>query len=349
MPKQSNNDFEHFKKQFSAEYTSGLRTYLAEGGEDLLRQAYELGRVALSSGLGILDLVEIHHQALKTILPRSSRSEIYPRVNFATVFLEECLSSFEITHRGYRDAVEAMRRVTSFASLASHEVKAPLTSIISSASMLQELLKPDRQSPQDKLLANILKGAAILKSHTDDLLDIAGFYSGKLTVRMRSVDLVDFLRQSYEHLKPEVYCRGMQFNLDIPPTLPVVEVDPDRLGQVITNLVQNAVKYAADGGCIDLGASATGSVLIIGVRDYGKGIGPGQPMPMLTPGRLSGSVGEAAGGRGLGLILCKQIVEAHHGQIILESKPGRGSLIQVLLPLAKQSQEMRDKIESIDR
>src|SRR5260370_41029357 len=116
-----------------------MKTYRARGGEDALQQAYEFGRSAVFAGLGILDVAEIHHRAISAILLNRPPEEMAQGVKNAMIFFEESVSPFEITHRGYREAVDTIQRVINFAFMATHEIKAPLTSILSSAGILQEI------------------------------------------------------------------------------------------------------------------------------------------------------------------------------------------------------------------
>ncbi len=327
--------FQKSMKQLAFAYTSALEIYLTESGEDALRQAYELGREAVRSNLGILDMAELHHQAVKTALRNVPPNQVDQQTKNAMTFFEESLSPFEFTHRGYRDAVEIMRRVANFAFIATHEIKAPLTSILSSASMLNEILDADQYSTQGRLLANILNGVTILKSRADDMMDMAGLYAGALSVHVKPVDVQDFLCQVFERLEPEVQLQGMKLDLHVAKSLPEVKFDPERVEQVITNLVQNAVKYAAEGGQIELKASIRDDSLVIVVGDRGKGL-PLYEQKMLIA--ASGSVGrnDHAQGTGLGLMLCEQIVEAHNGTLKLISRQGQGSIFEVQLPLVSQ-------------
>jgi signal transduction histidine kinase len=326
-----NPDSEHPIDEAATAYETTLRAYLSGNAEEGLRQAYELGRAAILRNLGVLDVVELHYQALKAMLPEAPSAEITQQIRAAMIFLEESLSPFEITHRGYRDAVELVRHVTSFTSIACHEVKAPLTSILASAGMLQEILQADQNSSENKLLMNVLSGAAILKARTDDMMDIAGLYSGSLSIRVEPVHIVDFLRRVRDHLEPEVLRRGMKLNLDVSKKIPVVEIDPDRIEQVITNLVQNACKYAAEGGRVDLSATIGGTHVIIGVRDYGGGLPHFRPPDRAITDAPTRSDSQAHG-TGLGLILCRQLAEAHRGKSVVSSEPGTGSIFQLWLP-----------------
>ncbi len=166
-------------------YAKALRKYLSGGGEEDLTVAYSLGRLALTEGIGVLDMVLLHHNVLTEIWSDDEATEVKPaEVAKAAVFLNEALSCFEITHQGFREATAVMNRVISFATVLCHELRTPLTSILTSAGMLQELLRADPGSPETKLLDNVLTSAKILKARTDDLVDIVGFQSGTLTLKI---------------------------------------------------------------------------------------------------------------------------------------------------------------------
>ncbi len=322
----------HTRNALTSEYASALENYLAGGGEQALQQAYELGRSAIYSELGIIDMAEVYHQAMLTVLRDTKPGAMDKQMKKAMIFFEESLSPFEFTHRGYQDAVGSMRRVANFAFMACHEVKAPLTAILSSASMLEEMMEADPGGLQSRLLANILSGVEILKSRAEDLLDAAGLYSGALTLRICRVHVQDFLPELFERLEPEVKSRGMRFDLRVAEILPEVEMDPDRIEQVITNLVQNAVKYASEGRWIELRAATRRDRLVITVRDRGEGL-PLYEQKILLSAHLPMGRDDQAHGTGLGLIICRQIIEAHHGKIKLISKPGRGSVFELHLPV----------------
>jgi two-component system sensor histidine kinase ResE len=266
----------------------------------------------------------------------------------ALIFLEESLSPYEITHRGYQDAVELKHHITRFTSVACHEVKAPLTSILSSAGMLQELLEAEQGTAEHRLFTNLLKGVEILKSRTDDMMDIAGLYSGTLSIRIRPVNIAIFMRQVYSHLELEARWKGLELHLHLDKNLSYAEFDPDRIEQVITNLVQNAIKYASDGGSIDLAASAQENTLIIEIRDYGNGVSLGEHlMEVLSDRRITRD--SQAHGTGLGLILCRELIEAHRGRISVSSIPGNGHIFQLCLPFTQDHRNVEGVSESTYR
>jgi signal transduction histidine kinase len=314
-------------------YASALKAYLSGSGELALLHAYELGRQALAQGVGIIEMAEQHHRAMKSILLDTPQDRIAQVVRQAAMFYEESLAPFEIAHRSFRDATENSQRFIHLSSMAFHELKSSATSILASAGMLEELLYADRRDPVSRLLANLLKGSSILKLHTDDLMNIIGFYTGAIPIRVQPLDMTAFLHQVYEYLQPEVIQHHLLFFLDISPDLPLTEGDPDRLQQVLANLIQNAVKYAGEGTSIELAGHAEQDCLVIEVRDDGKGVTAEDGAVIFQMYRRVSHDSQHIPGLGIGLVLCRQIVEAHSGTIGLISQPGQGSVFQIRLPL----------------
>lgn len=315
------------------DYASSLRAYLTGSGEAALLQAYELGRQALERGIGIINMAEQYHHAMKAILLETPQDEIPQVVRQAAMFYEESLAPFEIAQRSFRDAAETSQQFLHLSSMAFHELKTSVTSILASAGMLQEVLDADRRDPEYKLLANLLKGASILKLHTDDLMHIIGFDVGSLHIRTRPLDIRGFLRQVYDFLLPEVTQHGFTFNLNVPPDLPRAEGDPERLQQVFANLVQNALKYAGAGSSIELTAHVEEDDLVMEVRDDGKGVAADRQAHLFQMYSRAATDSRHNPGLGIGLVLCQQIIEAHSGTIDLISQPDQGSVFQIRLPL----------------
>jgi signal transduction histidine kinase len=280
----------------------------------------------------VLGMAEFHFRAVEQILDETPGGEVGQSTRRAATFFEESLAPYEISYRGYRSAMELNRRVTHFAYSAVHEIKAPLTSILSSATMLEELLQAGPQSLEGVLMQTILNGIRILKAHTDDMMDVASLYAGAFRIRPQRVNLRDFLERVVRQLKPEVEAQNLQLAARLAPTLTEAELDSGRVQQVLTNLVQNAVKYAPDGGAIELAASMGRGQLTLEVRDHGRGLSKPQQAALLGQVWPLGRNPEVRG-TGLGLILCRQIVEAHGGRLLLHSQPRHGSTFEIRLPL----------------
>lgn len=317
------------------DYAEALQDYLAGVGEAALNRGYELGRQAMALGVGVLEMAAIHHEAMMGLLLGADTSwERARRAEASSYFFVESLSAFEITHRGYQEASLKLRHALEFAAVLAHELKAPVTSIIVSAGMLQEALTPSGEDPVGKLLNNILAAARALKSRADDLTDAVGFQTNSLTIRIEHVDLAALLRGLSQRLEPEVAAAGMKLALDLPGLIPPVEADPDRLEQVVSNLVSNAVKFAQEGGRVDIRARAEDDRVVVEVQDHGKGISLADQQRLFQP-RLRLERDRRTPGLGLGLALCRQLVEAHGGRIWVESEPGKGSTFGFSLPLGQ--------------
>ncbi len=322
------------------QYQAALRDYLAGAGESALVRAYELGRRAAADGLGVLEWAAIHHDAMTGVLPRTfTHKELVQGVKAAADFFAESLSSFEITYRGFKEAIAMVRTVVQFAAMLSHELRTPLTSVMLSAEMLQDILPADPTSTPGKLLPIILAGTRALKARTDDLRDMAAFQTGTFSIRMAPLDIRALLSELRQRLEPEVRCAGLRLILALPENLPLLQADPRRLEQVVTNLVQNAIKYGSDGGRINLRARTMEQSVIVEVQDYGKGIS------LLDQSRLfqlyfrPDQSRERARGLGIGLALSRQLVEAHGGRLWVESEIGKGSTFKFSLPLSWPGRE----------
>lgn len=319
---------------FGPEYRRALSDYLVGAGEAALQRAHQLGRKAMAAGLGVLDVAAIHHESLQEVWRRmGSDRDAGGVMKQAGDFLRESLSAFEITHRGYQEANVLLRHALEFAAVVCHELRTPLTSIQASTGLLQEILTPDPAGNVGRLLANVLHGASALNARMNDLVDMAGFQSGSLSIHLERVAPGQLLRRLCEQLEPEARRAGVELGLNLLDDPAWIQADPRRLEQVISNLVHNALKFAADGGRIDIHAREMEGHLVIEVQDYGKGI-PAQdqgrifqPYVRVHPQR------QRVPGFGIGLALCRQLVHAHHGRIWVVSEAGKGSAFKFTLPL----------------
>lgn len=322
------------------QYQAALRDYLVGAGESALVRAYELGRRAAADGLGVLEWAAIHHDAMTTVLPlTSTREELTRGIKAAADFFAESLSPFEISHRGFKEAGVMVRTVLQFAAVLFHELRTPLTCVILSAELLQDILHPEPTSAPGKLLEKMLVGARTLKARTDDLIDVAAFQTGTFSIRMVPLDIGALLWELQQRLELEVTSAGLRLSLDLPENLPLLQADPRRVEQVVTNLVQNAIKYGSEGGRIDLKAKTMEQSVVVEVQDYGKGIS------LLDQSRLfqlyfrQDESRESVRGLGIGLALSRQLVEAHGGKLWVESEIEKGSTFKFSLPLSWPGRE----------
>jgi signal transduction histidine kinase len=213
--------------------------------------------------------------------------------------------------------------------MASHELKTPVTSI----KLFAELVARHREKVDVDTLGVLLRQADQLTTLINDLLDVSRLQLGSMPMEMRPVDLAALTRET---------CRRRRALCDKDHTVPcstspeaiVVNGDPVRLEQVLTNLVDNAHKYAPSGSRIRVRACRKDGHALVVVQDEGPGIAP-EHMPHIFERFYKPGPQQAVySGLGVGLYISKEIVERHGGRIWAESEPGKGSRFYVELPLA---------------
>ncbi len=226
--------------------------------------------------------------------------------------------------------LEQMR--TEFVSNVTHELRTPLTSIQGFAETLLEgaLDEPETARHFVEIMQRESRHLAAL---IDELLDLSRVESGKFRMRRQPTAPQKLIAETVSRLAQKAERAGIQLMTEVPESLPLVSADPDRLIQVLRNLVENAIKYTPAGGRVTLSARHEGGRVLIAVSDTGVGI------PRADLGRIferfyrvDKARTRSTGGTGLGLAIAKHIVEAHGGTIAVESEVGKGSTFTVALP-----------------
>jgi PAS domain S-box-containing protein len=218
-----------------------------------------------------------------------------------------------------------------FIGLVSHELRTPLTVITGAVKTAMD----ERITPAERreLLEDVAWGAESLTTILDNLLELSRYQADRLTLSKKAVSV----RETVDKVALAV---GSQYpkhliSLDIPHDLPPVIVDPGRLERILYNLMDNAGKYSPEGSEVRVFARQEKERLVIGVSDRGAGIAPKDQRGLFKPfARLE--VDGKTKGIGLGLVVCKRLVEAHGGRIWLESKLGEGSTFLFSIPLEKR-------------
>ncbi|MCX7849967.1 ATP-binding protein [Thermus sp.] len=232
--------------------------------------------------------------------------------------------------RDLRPRLEADRLKGEFIAAVSHELRTPLAVIMGLAELLREEgLSPSAQESVDL----ILESAFRLKTMVDNLLDTSRLEAGRFEVAKRPVNLKPLLQELARSFQGVARLSGVDFQVEL-GELPLLEADPDRLVQVVGNLLSNAFKFTPPGGQVRLRARPEGESLLLEVADTGPGI-PQEELPRLFQryARAKNARARGVSGTGLGLFISKHIVEAHGGRIEVESEEGKGSLFRVILPL----------------
>jgi signal transduction histidine kinase len=251
--------------------------------------------------------------------------------------LVELLHHLQVTHRKLLDSearlLEADRRKNEFLAMLAHELRNPLASILNIAPIFGT--RAYEPSIVRQMSSVLLRQASHLARLVDDLLDVARITSGKIELRLQSLVVQDVIDEALEAARPLLAVRRQSVTFD-PPREPLkVDADPDRLTQVIGNLLSNAAKFSPDEARIHVSVAQVAEVVQICVRDEGVGI-DAQILPHVFDLFVQGdqSLDRAQGGLGIGLTVAKRLVELHGGRIAARSAgPGRGSEFTITLPV----------------
>ena len=250
---------------------------------------------------------------------------------------EEALAA-AVRERAAREAAEAaVRTRETFLLIAAHELKTPVTALLGAA---QLLLRRQERGALDagrltRGLATIERAAGRLAALTGDLLDVSYLRTGELPLDRAPVDLVALAHEVADRTR-ELHGETHEIEIDAPVDFAPVAADAARLEQVLTNLLDNAVKYSPGGGAITVAVRAEAGGVSLRVRDAGIGLPPGSEGAIFAPlGRAANAARRHLPGMGLGLYICRGIVERHGGRIWAESRgEGAGTTITVWLPCA---------------
>ena len=231
-----------------------------------------------------------------------------------------------------REGLEAERRTRiEFTRVLVHELKTPLTPMLASSQLLLEELHGEETLL--RLAKNISQGTLNLSNRVDELLDLMRGETGILRLEIESVDLLPLLQKAADAIAPMASSNGHSLILDLPPFLPSVRADQGRLQQIILNLLNNASKFTPKGGEITLRARKNDDALVVEVQDTGHGITKEEHERIFDPYHRVENDRQRFSGMGLGLALCKKLVELHGGQIWVKSRPNEGSTFGFSLPL----------------
>lgn len=235
-----------------------------------------------------------------------------------------------------RGAVEASKQKSRFVASLSHELRTPLTSIIGFTEMLLEDTDEPLTAGQRKMMMRVNENSGRLLQMITDLLNLAKMESGRTTVNLSLVDLPALIHQVIETMQPIV--RGTEVTLvgEVDGEIPPIRTDGQKLGQILVNLVSNAIKFTPK-GAVTLRAERKGSKVVIKVTDTGIGISRSDFGRIFEEFRQIETPHARRNGSGLGLAITRRLVKLLGGEITVSSKLGQGSTFTVTLPVSLSS------------
>jgi len=214
----------------------------------------------------------------------------------------------------------------------AHELRTPLSNIQGYLEAIRDrVIKPDAST-----IRSLNEEVALLSRLVDELQELSLAEAGELKLVYQAEDITKLVKQAVTPWQPKVAAKEISLSLDLPDNLPPVNIDWQRVNQVLHNLLENAVAYTHKGGTINVAATTQGDWVEVCVSDTGEGI-PDEDLPNIFERfyRVDKSRARVTGGSGLGLTIAKRLVEAHGGTITVQSKLGKGSRFSFTLPIAE--------------
>jgi predicted ATPase/signal transduction histidine kinase len=237
---------------------------------------------------------------------------------------------------------QATRLKDEFLATMSHELRTPLNAILGMSEALQEEIFGSINSLQLNAVSTIEQSGEHLLALINDILDVSKITAGKLALNITQVFLPELCQSSLMLVKQQAFAKQIQLNTDLPTDLEPIAIDERRMRQVLINLLNNAVKFTPTGGTvtlsvsikpIEIAAQTAGYALCFAIADTGIGIASADLTKLFQPFiQIDSSLSRKYEGTGLGLVLVKQIVELHGGDVTIDSEVGRGSCFTVTIP-----------------
>jgi signal transduction histidine kinase len=303
--------------------------FLASINRALLLAAVVAGLAAVLLTVGLSRPILGPVEALTAAARRMEKGDLSQRVEVqSNDEIGELARAFNAMTDGLTRLEELRRNMVSDVA---HDLRTPLTNIRGYLEALQDgVVEPKRE-----VIDSLYEEAMLLNRLIDDLQELALAEAGQLRLERRPVAPADLVNKALEAVRAQAAAKGLVLQADLPVDLPLTNVDPQRIGQVLGNLLSNALTHTPSGREIVVAARMVDSEVEVSVRDTGEGIPP-EHLPYIFERfyRADKSRSRVTGGTGLGLAIARQLVEAHGGRIEVESEVGRGTQFTFTLPVA---------------
>ncbi len=322
----------------SSELKKGRRVF-KELGEKLAKDSVKDRLTIEEATDGIIFLKQTMWEKLAEgdFLKKLTNEEYYEITQMTGTLVDIVVSKIAFTYHNYYSSVneQQQRLKNEFIGMASHELKTPVTSIKAFAQVLQSRFAKAGDLESAQLLLKMDGQLEKLTSLIGDLLDVTKLETGKLQFHRKFFDLKDLVSEIVEEMQRTTERHKIQIKLGSPVNL---YGDRDRIGQTLTNLLTNAIKYSPKANKIVVSTKADKKEATVCIQDFGVGIpkeAQGKVFDQFY--RVAGRNEETYSGMGLGLYVSKEIINRHNGRIWLESEKGKGSKFYFALPISKNN------------
>lgn len=251
--------------------------------------------------------------------------------------ISELGNAFNLTTEALARLEEERKEIdnakTEFLSITSHELRSPMTPMKAQLQMLHEEYFGKLNKKQKESLAIITRNADRLDNIIVDFLEISRIEAARLKFNFRETDLSQTVSETTRFMEGFAKEKNIELVVNV-DDLPTIEADPDRLSQVLRNLINNAIKFSENDTTIEIGAELQKDHIFFSVRDHGCGLTSENQIRIFEPFfQVESTTRRRYGGTGLGLAICRGIIEAQKGKLWVESKPGKGSKFCFTIPL----------------
>ncbi|MCZ6624722.1 MAG: hybrid sensor histidine kinase/response regulator [Deltaproteobacteria bacterium] len=327
--------------------------------ETVKEKAWKQGLLNLGGKETVQEII-LNPECLSQEKPADETTPAVLSVPFSTVLEEGGLAVFKVNPSPYTEEAgntlkiaarelepilkfnlqaEAIEKLKAdFTAMIVHDLRSPLTVVLSFTAILEDGLVGPVNEEQKRMLGKLGANIRNLVNFVSDFLDLSKLEAGRIELTKKVVDLDQLIRDNLDNFTVLVQDKKISLRCRVPPEFPTIIVDPRRLGQVLENLVSNAIKFTPEGGEIEVGASQEGTTEVkVWVKDNGVGI-TAQEIDHLFEKYRQTTSGKYSNhkGTGLGLVICKMIVQSHGGRIWVESEEGKGTSFFFSLPLNRR-------------
>lgn len=310
--------------------SKGLRTFKKEGIESFIQVPVQ----AEGEVLGIIQLASRSRRTFKR-----EEVNLFETIGNQMGIAIQRSRLYEETRRQARELEKANQLQADFTAMIAHDLRSPLMNISGAAEVMMNGLFGDVNDEQERWLGKILANSHSLVNLVSDFLDVAKLEAGYIQLALEPMDLRELIDKSLDNFLFLAQKKQICLTKSVPGFIPLVQGDRPRLEQVINNLMSNAIKFTPADGRIELGVAAADDAHVkVWVKDSGVGIPHGEMAELFEKYRQCSNTTNIADsgykGTGLGLVICKMVVQAHGGKIWVESEEGKGSTFSFSLPTA---------------